>query len=103
MHAETLGEVANASDSLQLQLDRSEHADLPMRAYSCPPKLAEQPVNELADQFQDLSTALPMSDPVGFVPSDPVYIYNQPIKSSGITVENSQTVLSPDACLFIAK
>jgi hypothetical protein len=73
----------------------------PKRSASCPPKLNEVSLEDLATQLGDMSIVLPYSDPIDVS----VDIKQQADEQNrgGITVENAQTLLDPEACLFIAK
>jgi hypothetical protein len=78
------------------------------RSASCPPKLNDNSLDDLVAKFEDLSMVLPHSDPIDTsatprVPRKEVKRRAEEQGVNGITVENAQTLLDPDACLFVAK
>ncbi len=73
----------------------------PKRSASCPPKFSEVSLEDLAAQLGDMAIVLPYSDPTD-LPLDIKQQADEQNKNA-ITVENAQTLLDPEACLFIAK
>jgi hypothetical protein len=62
------------------------------RAASCPAKIDDGDMDVLTTNLNGLDVTEPKSDPFPYDHDE-----------DGITADNAQTLLSPDACLFVAK
>jgi hypothetical protein len=86
-------ELPQAPSVLEMLLDASP---APRRGHkrsaSCPAKIDNVEMGDLTLSLNHLDMAEPKTDPASCDPDE-----------SSITAENAQTLLDPDACLFVAK
>jgi len=87
-------ELPEPPSALQMLIDASPAPDLKRkRASSCPPAIEEVDMQDLTSKITKLDVTEPKSDPI-------VPISHE---EDLITAENAQTLLDPNACLFVAK
>jgi hypothetical protein len=110
MHSGTFNdELPAAQSALDMLLNASTSPDIRRkRSASCPARLNKFSLDNLAARLEDLSLVLPHSDPIEasatpLVPTRALKRRAGQQGVSGITVENAQTLLDPEACLFVAK